>query len=618
MLKDMASSTVSSYEQLREHSDTKSSAAARLREQKRRYNKSVATNQPVWKAQEMHLEEQKLHMIRKEQQEAQQRRQNWMVEEARAETLKKSLDHERRELMIQLALEEKDKIAADMRHAQAERSRVEVEQVLVRELTSFHSTTQEESARLAQEDEVSNQQYIQRTMTLQSNQGLPLAYNDPAVGLSDVAPLQRHAQKQFQMNRQGVSTSGNPRLTAGAAHSNPPVANAHSNPPVANALRARMFPDSSRGGGILNELGVAVDGSGEVNLMNVSADSEPSEQLQEPLPSAVEKTPKSSLPRRPNAEESWEDKENSSSSRSNDNAPVSKVASSAPAASSLRVPVQAHAPDQQSQQSAQVPTISPSSSSGALSLSVSASMHRSPSMIHQADSSDVDGMGMHSPTRSPDPTAADDFSLSVPYSPSHATPSPSKSSKSPKFNFNETEASSINADQTQAADISLTPMPHPGPKARPFQDPLPGLVLVPPTPPAHVDEPSVFVQEEPPVVIARHTDSWKLIQCAMSLKQLYSRFEELRNDTSSRSPEVATEADTKKLYTRCIKVIAGHSTDSNSSLAGEYSQSHVSVGRALSAALHKREKELVIFGPEVLVMGFLEIVQERAFDIMPL
>jgi hypothetical protein len=639
ILKDIAGATVSSYEQLREHAESKSSVAARLREQKRRYQKALVTYQPLWKAQEMHLEEQKLHMLRKEQEEAQKRRQNWMSEEARSETLKKSLDHERRELMIQLALEEKDRIAAEMRNAQAERSRAEVEEVLALELTNFHSSALQETAASAAQRGATNAEYIQRSMTLQGRQGIPLSYNDPAAGLPDVAPLQAQKQRQFQMNHPGLSTSSSAGLIAGSSH-------------AASSLRHRINPNGTPRVGVLHEL-AGVAGDADVDMINVSVDSERAEQLQEPAPASrptrptetdTRAAPSPQLP----PEQMPAQIANKENNSGNDN--ISAVrAGSLVAPVPLKAPVAATGP-------VQPDPGSPKSSSSTQSQSVNASLFRSPSMIHQSDSmdaGDLGGMSMGHSARSPELRGGngsgsgtgtrgnshpslnitEEFSLSVPYSPAHSTPSPSKSSKSPKFNFTETDEQAGGADLTPAAapsaavNITMTPMPHPHPNVQPVMEDFPSSSQqqqVPPTPPAPPGEPSVL-QEAPPATAAapapvplpvRHTDSWKLIQCAMSLKQLHSRFEEMRSDSRS---DLGSEEATKKLYSRCVTVLASHgSADPNSSATDEYLQAHVSVGRALNAAVNKREKELVIYGPEVIVMGFLEIVQERAYDIMPL
>lgn len=689
ILKGIAGATVSSYEQLREHSDSKSSTAARLREEKRRYQKALASYQPLWRAQELHLEEQKLHMLRQEQEAAHQRRQNWMAEELRAETLKKSLDHERRELMIQLALEEKDKIAADMRHSQAERSRLDVEQVLAQELTNYTATAQQTSAQLELQNEASNAEYIQRSMTLQSN--LPLAYGSPALQLPVPAiggPLQTERLKHHQLNQQGVSTNRNPKLGAGSSHS---IAVAN----MTSALGSQLHPDSFSSGfsssssigsrvGVLSELAM-LQGTGEVDMTNISVNSENAPHLQEPVhssafPTAVSTNSASryisaaSESEGKSADTDRENKENSSHSGNvyrNDSPPSSSVMPTALAVPvPIKLPVKSESPTEQSrvmqnqqqqvedakqqpeQLGVKVTTLSSSTGNPLSALSSSTPLHRSPSMIHQSNSLSLDvdagGMGMtlHPSTRSPElrpGTVAvassndmDEFSLSVPFSPQHhSSPSPSKGSKSPgnKFSFNEaadnklatnvadsvpklvptSTSTLVVSDAPTSVNRPVTPTSL---TAQQLNDQS-NVSLVPPTPPAPTNDPSMVADpEESPMEHTRHTETWKLIQCAMSLKQLYSRFEELSSER--RSSELSTEEAEKRLYSRCANVLIGYNSDPNSSITGEYMQSHVSVGRALNAAFNKRERELVIYGPEVIVLAFLEIVQERAYDIMPL
>lgn len=104
------------------------------------------------------------------------------------------------------------------------------------------------------------------------------------------------------------------------------------------------------------------------------------------------------------------------------------------------------------------------------------------------------------------------------------------------------------------------------------------------------------------------TVEWKPNQITTTIRQLYGRLDEaiLRGSNAS-SPN-----DLKKAYTR-----AAHSTPENME-PRLYEVQCTTVGRILNAALNRRDKELVIYGLDLIVVSVLTIFRERATDLMPM
>lgn len=137
ILREISCSTVSGYANLRDYSETKSKNAALLNEERKRYAKCIEGIQPVWKAESVLRSENNLAKLKADREYVTNRRQAWQAEAAKEEVVKSALEMERRELMIQLALEQKDKISADTRVHGIIKQRESLETVLVDELTSY-------------------------------------------------------------------------------------------------------------------------------------------------------------------------------------------------------------------------------------------------------------------------------------------------------------------------------------------------------------------------------------------------------------------------------------------------------------------------------------------------
>jgi hypothetical protein len=125
------------------------------------------------------------------------------------------------------------------------------------------------------------------------------------------------------------------------------------------------------------------------------------------------------------------------------------------------------------------------------------------------------------------------------------------------------------------------------------------------------------------------TEDWKLFKCVMAMKCLSGRLESVargnavgssNNSSFSHSSDMS---DLRKAYQKAFSLPGKANSFNNMALSPKIIHANIksnllSIKRILNSAYDCRERELLIYGNDLIVMAFFEILQEKFLEVIPM